>query len=109
MFLSDARQQEVSLLLFQFALALPNLYAKCLYSYRDDLPKIFYNSSSVQKNPLPVDARRSKTSLLKLRCISNELWFDFILGFNFLSGLDMVFSENGFEKYLKKIQSTLKA
>lgn len=41
--------------------------------------------------------------------MSNELWFDFILGFNFLSGLDMVFTENGFEKYQKKIQSILKA
>ena len=43
--------------------------------------------------------------------VLNLCWFNFILGFNstFLSGLDMVFAKNGFEKILKKFQSTLKA
>ena len=52
-FLSDARQPEVSPLTL-----LPSVSA-----YTDDLPEIFGKSA---KSPLPVDMRRSKTSLLKL-------------------------------------------
>ena len=41
--------------------------AKCLNSYRDDLPKnLFKSRLKSAKRPFPVDVRRSKTSLLKL-------------------------------------------
>ena len=42
--------------------------AKCLYSYRDDLPKYLFKKSWLKsgKSPLPVDVRRWKTWLLKL-------------------------------------------
>ena len=39
--------------------------AKCLNSYRDDLPKnLFKITAKCAKSPFPVDVRRSKTSLL---------------------------------------------
>ena len=51
--------------------------------------------------------------ILKIRqWISQRLcWFNFILGFNstLLSGLDMVFSKNGFEKNLKKISINIES
>ena len=41
--------------------------AKFLYPYRDDLPNIWAKALPKNENwPLPVDMRRSKTSLLKL-------------------------------------------
>ena len=41
--------------------------AKCLYSYRDDLPKrLFKITAQVCKSPLPVDVPHTKTLLLKL-------------------------------------------
>ena len=41
--------------------------AKCLYSYREDLPKISFKVTAQEcKSPRPVDMRRSKTSRLKL-------------------------------------------
>ena len=39
--------------------------AKHVFSYLDLEAFVQNNSLSVQKNPLPVDARRSKTSLVK--------------------------------------------
>ena len=52
-----------------------------------------------------------KNSSMDFTRVLNALWFNFIFGFNstFLSGLDMVFTKNGFEKNFKKFQSTLKA
>ena len=61
--------------------------AKCLYSYRDDLPKNLLKKSGLKsgKSPLPFDVRRSKTSLLKLpnmegrkrskRSLNSEPWW----------------------------------
>ena len=39
-----------------------------------------------------------KNSSMDFTKVLNEFWFDIILGFNstFLSGLDMVFTKNGF-------------
>ena len=42
--------------------------AKCLYSYRDDLSENLGKTTAREreKSPLPVDGRRSETSLLNL-------------------------------------------
>ena len=52
-----------------------------------------------------------KNSSMDFIKVLNERWFNFILGFNstFLSGLDMIFTKNGFEKKIKKISINIES
>ena len=65
--MSDARQPEVSFFSLLICLDAIDLYSKCLYSCRDDLPKsLFKITAQVYKKSTLFDARLSRTSLLKL-------------------------------------------
>ena len=52
-----------------------------------------------------------KNSSMDFTRVLNALWLNFIFGFNstFLSGLDMVFTKNGFEKIFKKISINIES